>query len=250
MKKINRHKKIISVVLGLLLLRFLFGTTISPVKHDEDFYLSPEEYICPRDKNPHHPYMIAFVNLAPHYFDKRMVIRETWGNNDMSPLNFKKFFIIGMSNDTAVNAKILDEYNIYHDILQLNNYIDSYFTMTYKVMKSLQWISKHCTQSSYVLRINDDVMLNTLHMVEYFKSLDYQKGRIFANVRKSKLILIITLWLKLKIFQNLFNPIDQPTVRDKNSKFYISPEEYNNSILEDYPQGILIFMIKIKIIAE
>ena len=151
----------------------------------EEFYTNPYENVCQPSKPP---FIIAFVVLAPEYFEKRKEIRETWGNNFMYPNDFQLVFSVGFSNNSKVNTEILEEFSIHKDILLINNYNDSYFTMTSKIMASFKWISIYCNKSSYILRLNDDVVVNTFHLIEYFKKISYKKQQLFGNLQQSKII--------------------------------------------------------------
>jgi hypothetical protein len=148
---------------------------------NEEFSLNPKESLCHQDRAQ---LFIAFVILSPSHFEKRMEIRQTWGNNKLFSNDFKLIFTIGASTNLTVNQMIIDEFRDHKDILQINNFTDSYFTLTTKIMKSFKWISRYCNRSMYVLRINDDVMANTFHLINYFKKLDYKKNQIYGNLLK------------------------------------------------------------------
>ena len=50
--------------------------------------------------------------------------------------HFKLFFTIGQSVNSSINEKIIEEFRINHDILQINNFTDSYFQMTSKIFRN------------------------------------------------------------------------------------------------------------------
>ena len=70
-----------------------------------EFELNPEHSICNKDEEI---LFVAFVNIAPSFFEKRDLIRSTYGNDFGS--DFKLLFSIGMSMDEMVNEKIKEEY--------------------------------------------------------------------------------------------------------------------------------------------
>ena len=183
--------------------------------NSNEFKINPENTICdPTSKKS--ILFIVFVILAPDHFEKRDLIRSTWGNKSISP-DFKLIFTIGMSKDEQINRRIEDEYFLHKDILQIDNFIDSYFNITTKIMKSLKWISQYCSNAKYILRINDDVVVNTYHLIDHFKNLQYEKNQIFGY----------------RIF-------GVGPVRFKDDKFYVSEQEYNRSIYDDYIEGIFL----------
>lgn len=181
-------------------------------KTQNEFNLDPQDRIC-KPQSGKSILIIAFVILAPHHFEKRDQIRQTWGNKDISP-DFKLIFTVGMSEDNRINSKIEKEYEKSQDIIQINNFIDSYYRLTTKIMKSFKWISKYCFNAKYILRLNDDVIVNTHHLIKHFRSLNLKKNQIFGNP-----------------FYNA------APVRVKDHKFYISEKVYPNSKYEDYVDG-------------
>ena len=87
-------------------------------RENKVFKLNPKTLVC-EPFSGKSILFIAFVILAPHHFDKRDLIRQTWGNRTLSP-DFKLIFTIGMSTDKTVNKNIEDEFNLHKDILQIN----------------------------------------------------------------------------------------------------------------------------------
>jgi hypothetical protein len=163
-----------------------------------EFELNPEYSICNKDEEI---LFIAFVVIAPSFFEKRNLIRSTYGNNFGS--DFKLVFSVGMSKDEKVNAKIREEYHLHKDIIQMNSFVDSYFLMTKKIIKSFKWTSHYCSNAKYVLRINDDVILNKYDFINYFKQIPYRQSQIYGNLVKGS-------------YPN----------RDIKSKFYVKWSEY------------------------
>ena len=188
-----KNKILLIILLVLLLLFFLkdrklvlnqFKDTISSnyIEPNSEFFLNPKELICnQRGKQ----LFVAFVIIAPESFERRNVIRTTWGDNLLAPDDFKVIFTVGLSKNSTVNEMIVKEFKLYQDIIQINNFYDSYFNMTTKIMMSLKWITKHCYNAQYILRINDDVMANTLALIKYFKSIPYKKNQLFGHLLRN-----------------------------------------------------------------
>ena len=177
------------------------------------FKLDPKELIC-QPSLVKSILFIAFVIIAPHHFEKRALIRATWGNRNISS-DFRIIFIVGQSRDETVNVLIEREYKLNQDILQIENFIDSYHKMTLKIMKSLKWISEHCSNAKYILRLNDDVIVNTRHLIRHFKNLTFKSNQIFGN---------------------LFHGT-RPE-REKHLKFYVPKHVYQKSTYDDYVDGM------------
>ena len=81
-------------------------------------------------------------------------------------------------------------------------------------MMTFKWITKYCSNAKYVLRINDDVVVNTHALVNYFKPLNYSQNMIYG-----------------------YGIFGVGPIRDKGSKFYVSEQEYNKPRYNDYIEG-------------
>ena len=181
---------------------------------NKDFYLNPKESICePNTKQS--ILFVTFVSVAPHFFAKRNLIRETWGNKNSLHDEMRLVFSVGMSTNSTINKQIEDEFRLHKDIVQINHFTDSYFNLTTKIMYTFKWIRQYCTNAKYILRINDDVVVNKPALVNYFSSLNYKTNSIYG-----------------------FAIYGAAPKRDKTSKFYISYELYNNSRYNTYLEGI------------
>jgi beta-1,3-galactosyltransferase 1 len=178
----------------------------------DEFELNPEYSICNKDEEI---LFIAFVVIAPSFFEKRNLIRSTYGNNLGS--DFKLVFSVGMSKDEKVNKKIREEYLLHKDIIQTNSFVDSYFLMTKKIIKSFKWTSHYCSNAKYVLRINDDVILNKYEFINYFKRIPYKQSQIYGNLIKGS----------------------YPR-RDINNKFFVEWREYPLKRFPWYVDGKII----------
>jgi hypothetical protein len=179
----------------------------------DEFKINPKELICQTPSNKSILF-IAFVIIAPHYFEKRDLIRSTWGNKNISD-DFKIIFTIGMSKNETIYRQIEEEHNINQDILQINNFIDEYFNLTTKIMKSFKWITQYCSNAKYILRINDDVILNTHFFIDHFKRLPYATNQMFG-----------------------FALYGATPARDERSRFFVSEKVYPKSTYDDYVDGM------------
>jgi hypothetical protein len=148
------------------------------------------------------------VMIAPQFFDKRAYIRETWANQSYySPNDMRVLFVVGLSRDETVNDQIRNESAKFGDMIA-EDYMDSYFNITIKVIGALKWASEFCPSVRYVLRINDDMMVNTPRLIKYLKTTETDSSAYFKNT-------VLGL-----IFYH------SPPIRNKNSKWYMPVEEY------------------------
>ena len=163
--------------------------------------------------------VVVYVHTSPDHLERRMTIRETWGN----PKNFEKeymrvVFVVGLpeKNDTQNYLEMESRY--YGDILQAN-FVDSYRNLTYKAMLGLKWTSSYCSHVPFVLKTDDDMFVNVFNLVRHLRSL-YAHG-INTN---------------MTIMCFLFD-YASPVYRNKANKWYVSPREFADTKYPIYCSG-------------
>lgn len=112
------------------------------------------------------PIIVILVHSAPENFQKRKVIRETWGEGDARSL---LIFMIGAVNSSNLQDKIYLESTVHEDIVQ-GNFEDAYRNMTYKHVMALKWFVYNCRDAEYLLKTDDDVFVNTPLLYRYLES--------------------------------------------------------------------------------
>ena len=190
-------------------------TVNSESKSILDFTLQPFE-LCKQNKNESF-LIFAYIMIKCDSFDKRRLIRETWANSEKFP-NLITAFIIGQTNDIKINNFIQNEQNFYNDLIQ-GNFMDTYRNLTYKSLLAWKWITNNCLNAKLIVKIDDDLALNTNNLIKYFNL-----NKNSTNVTKKK-----------EFFCNYCS--NGLPIRDKNSKWHASEEEYNEKLygLKVYP---------------
>ncbi|XP_030642121.1 N-acetyllactosaminide beta-1,3-N-acetylglucosaminyltransferase 2 [Chanos chanos] len=124
--------------------------------------------------------LLAIKSLAPH-FDRRQAIRESWGRaGRMANKTVVTVFLLG--NATAVDhfpdlSEMLSyESSKHKDILQWD-YRDSFFNLTIKEVLFLKWFNKSCSGAQFIFKGDDDVFVNTLHILDFLKGLSPAKAK-------------------------------------------------------------------------
>ena len=97
----------------MIYLQFISKNTIEQNKIGEEqtktlceYKINPKKSFCQTPTNKSILF-IAFVNIAPHYFEKRNLIRSTWANKSISS-EFKVIFTFALSSNKTVNKQIED----------------------------------------------------------------------------------------------------------------------------------------------
>ncbi|XP_053618659.1 beta-1,3-galactosyltransferase 5-like [Plodia interpunctella] len=102
--------------------------------------------------------LMVLVASRPSNYQNRMVIRNTWGRST----DFAKvLFLLGQSTGNFQQTN--NESAIYGDIV-LGNFKDAYRNMTYKHVMGLKWIVHHCPTAKYVLKTDDDILVNSYEL--------------------------------------------------------------------------------------
>lgn len=102
---------------------------------------------------------VILVQSRPKARQFRDQIRRTWGDSHLlAELDFHMLFLLG--SDPEENEKISIESQLFDDILQ-NDFVDSYVNVTLKLLSTLQWLEKQCSQDNFwIIKTDDDFIVN------------------------------------------------------------------------------------------
>ena len=142
-------------------------------------YIIPNTNVCTCSYK-HCIHLIIFICSRIDNFVARNVIRNTWlstmlGNKG----DIRYIFLIGRHRDGKYQKDVNTENERYGDILQ-EDFIESYWNLTLKTIMGLKWVSQECNNATFVLKIDDDVFLNTDNLLSaitlYGKNLNTSIG--------------------------------------------------------------------------
>ena len=82
----------------------------------------------------------------------------------------KIVFILGRTEGSIpeLDAALLHENAAHKDIVQ-EDFLDTYRNLTYKAIAALKWISTYCNDSKYVLKSDDDMIVNPFTLMYYLE---------------------------------------------------------------------------------
>ncbi|KAH6941933.1 hypothetical protein HPB50_024449 [Hyalomma asiaticum] len=147
-------------------------------------------------------------------FGSRAAIRDTWGGTAIK-MGFVVVFLLGTTPDQDIQRKVFREQGVNGDIIQ-GDFADAYRNLTYKTVMLIRWARRKCSGVSFVLKIDDDMLLSVWDFAIVANSLR-------ANER--------TMW------GYLYSGFPYVPVRDVNSKWYVSKEEYGPDTYPDFLSG-------------
>ncbi|XP_060562081.1 beta-1,3-galactosyltransferase 1-like [Ruditapes philippinarum] len=152
--------------------------------------------------------ILIIVLSAPNNFQRRKIIRETWGNSRFysSYGTVKVLFLLGSVYNTNIQDKIKDEFNLYEDILQ-GNFIDSYHNLTHKTIMGYKWLTERCRNAKYIIKTDDDIVINLFTV--------FQSSMLDISVNQNHVHCL-----------RFYNP---PIVRAKSSKWYVEPHQFRGT---------------------
>ncbi|XP_049792540.1 beta-1,3-galactosyltransferase 4-like [Schistocerca nitens] len=103
------------------------------------------------------PQLLLAVPSAVANRERRDAVRATWGRalRDSSRL----LFVTGHSGDGRLQEELIAEALVNGDML-VEDMVDTYDNLTVKTLLMLKWTADHCSQVSYVVKVDDDVVLN------------------------------------------------------------------------------------------
>lgn len=112
--------------------------------------------------------LIIVINSKVTNFKKRRTIRNTWANKILlSRFAFKAVFFLGQPFNKDLQSLVVEESSEFGDIVQGTVY-DSYLNITHKAVLVLRWVTEHCKEAPFILKLDDDVFVNIFSLYHQF----------------------------------------------------------------------------------
>ncbi|XP_017785507.1 PREDICTED: beta-1,3-galactosyltransferase 5-like isoform X2 [Nicrophorus vespilloides] len=166
--------------------------------------------ICP-DLGKNLQLLIA-ITSAPSHQSSRMAIRQTWGHYG-SRRDVAITFMLGTTSNQTLIDQIKEEEFLYGDIIT-GKFIDTYDNLTLKTISMLEWVDNYCPKASFVLKTDDDMFINVSRLLAFIGKHKPEQRNIYGRLAKK------------------WKPI-----RNKKSKYYISPQQYKPAVFPDFTTG-------------
>ncbi|XP_050418035.1 beta-1,3-galactosyltransferase 5-like [Patella vulgata] len=129
--------------------------------HNFNYVLNSK--VCEQNKL----YVVAFIHSATEKRKERVLIRNTWGQvKNIRGELIAAIFVLGATFNQKLQQEIETEARAHGDIVQ-GDFVDSYRNLTYKHIMALSWITHNCPDVKYILKADDDTMVNLYNMVDY-----------------------------------------------------------------------------------
>jgi len=165
--------------------------------------------------------MVILVHSGTRNVAQRSAIRDTWGQavstgqwpnetQNGSCAGLRLAFVLGLQENEVVNSAVRDEHALYDDIVQ-GDFIDNYRNMTLKSLLDLKIIDEHCPGVRYLLKTDDDMIVNLPHLL-----------LLLANKRLQ--------W-------SIMGPVNVGAKVHRNGKWKLTPEEFPFRSFPTYESG-------------
>ncbi|XP_022223401.2 beta-1,3-galactosyltransferase 4 [Drosophila obscura] len=173
-----------------------------------------------------HVQALILVHTAPFNHQKRSLIRQTWAERkyiERTPLRVI-FLLADVWYERPSWQHFLEKENAKNGDMVQGNFKDDYRNMTYKHVMALKWFNENCPQAQLLVKVDDDVYMNTPQLVKYLKD----------PTRPEHAMLLETDLL-------LCRPVNAPRVkRSYRSKWRVTYKEYPHRYYPDYCPGFAI----------
>jgi hypothetical protein len=87
--------------------------------------------------------------------------------------------------DSHHYGAVLNESRLNDDIIQSAAFTDNYLNMTRKTLMAMEWVITFCPSASFVVKCDDDAMVNPKNLLEYLLQLRVEQSlHLFAGWRE------------------------------------------------------------------
>ncbi|XP_078496949.1 beta-1,3-galactosyltransferase 9 [Lissotriton helveticus] len=115
--------------------------------------------------------LLTIISSSPENQTKRDHIRQTWANvTQVKGYTVITRFALGKPKSETVQLEIIKESEEYRDIIQ-GSFEDSTQNQTLKVIMSMQWTVAFCPNARFLLKVEEDIFVNLMSLVDYLMHL-------------------------------------------------------------------------------
>ena len=108
-----------------------------------------------------HYFRLIVVSSAPANFERRNLIRQTWGADNKIHVNsqWKTFFLLGQTRNQTQSTLLEKEEKSFGDIIR-GDYYEDYWNQSLKIEMGFEWAARYCNFSFLLKTDDDDVFVN------------------------------------------------------------------------------------------
>ncbi|KAL7641318.1 UNVERIFIED_CONTAM: hypothetical protein RMT77_008457 [Armadillidium vulgare] len=166
-------------------------------------------------------FAIVIVHSHPANMERRDAMRKNIPAEDLFEIGVRRVFLLARAewDDQTLYKKTpqdqIDMENVLHrDIIQ-GNFKEHYHNLTYKHVMGLQWVNTYCSQVTYIIKMDDDIIVDIYHFRDILK---YR-----YNDRKNIILGLLE--------------VEARPIRSPKSKWYVSKAEYPGDVYPNFVSG-------------
>lgn len=167
------------------------------------------------------PFVLILVHSRWSNVDRRYFIRNSWASiKSYNNYTIKTVFLLGLPSDGLNGEKqkvIILENRECGDIVQ-GEFVDEYRNLTIKHLMAYQWTLSHCRHVTFVVKVDDDTIVNVFRLIEFLTSGD--------NILSPKNNVIYCSAC-----------VNHGPCRDERDKWFVSKSEYSQDKYPTYCEG-------------
>ncbi|XP_067949450.1 beta-1,3-galactosyltransferase 5-like [Watersipora subatra] len=175
-----------------------------------NYTLNPASTAC---RNP--VFLLVIVESSTYNAMERNYFRTRWKMNEYNKKKIATVFATAQSEIKGAQELLLWENKRHGDILQMD-FRDSYRNLTLKTMLSLRWAIDECYSFTYLLKTDDDMIINYDVLINQLENLPDRVGE--------------ALYTGLMMTQKV-------PIRDSDDKWHVTFGEYPDDTYPDYMGG-------------
>ena len=188
--------------------------------HEYRYLVNPVDACLGAGSGPHDPSnnitLLVLVTTALANFARRDIIRRSWMRAAESYcLSTKTLFLLGTTGDPHLQAFVSHESNFHGDIIQ-EEFQDSYLNLSIKTVMGLKWATLFCPNAEFVIKTDDDVMLNIVNLTKDLSSAPPIARKNFLTARRMD---------------------NSRAMRDPMNKWYTPKSIFQGKTYPPYPEG-------------
>ena len=155
--------------------------------------------------------LLILVSSSPANFERRYLIRQTWGTDNNIVPQWKTYFLLGQTMNQAYSDLLKKEDSIHGDIIRAD-YYEHYWNQSLKIQMAFEWAARYCG-FSYLLKADDDVFVNPKSLIDVLQlETTPKKGLYMGKLHHNPFVL-------------------------RNGKWRVSYEEYSGEHYPDFCSG-------------
>ncbi|NWZ38504.1 B3GT2 galactosyltransferase, partial [Brachypodius atriceps] len=186
------------------------GNKATPTPTEPFTFIINEEEKCKGQT----PFLVVLISTTAAELQRRNAIRKSWGNETAVP-GLLRLFLLGVETEGAREEVVLRESEQYRDIIQ-QDFLDTYNNLTLKTLMGMRWVASYCSGTRFAMKTDSDIFVNTVYLIEKLlrplppHTQNYFTGHLMKGHRP---------------------------IRNKNSKWYISEEEFPGNSYHPFCSG-------------